>query len=228
MTKEQIKRKIERAVARLAGIRANEVAGLVSGNFADGKLYEAHVLAYILEKMVKEEGLRVIFRPGADGPRTRIALRSKGGPLVERFPHFDLIREGVVVGELWTDIEFYALSFTLKTAARAPTPGDFHELDLIVVKPNTRGKPFPDDILLGVECKDMSYGKDKLRQVLGVRRELSYYADPKRTAFRNWPRSRVKADPPSCLLVFCSYGDAKNFEEPGKVFGIDFIHETMD
>jgi hypothetical protein len=227
MTKQQIKRRIERAVAKLAEVRQRATTGLVPESLTAGKLYEAHVLSVILEKMVTQEGMRVRLRPGNGQNGTRICLRSKGGPITEEFPHFDLVRGMQVIGEVWTDIEFLSLSYTRIGNGRPLTPGDYHELDIVVVSRAVRGRPTPDDILLGVECKNTTYGKDMLRQILGVRRELSFVADIGPTAFRNWPRRRIAAYPPSCLVVFATDQDAKNFEEPGKMFGIDFYHETL-
>jgi len=227
MTKQQIKRRIEDAIAKLAKVRAAATSGLVPSSLKEGKLYEAHVLAVILGKMVTTERLSVTLKYGKTKKGARIALRSKGGKIADAFPHFELSKGGNVVAEVWTDIEFLSLSYFKEGKGRALTPGDYHELDIVVVTPGTRGYPNPEQILLGVECKNTNYGKDMLRQILGVRRELSLLHSPLPTFFGKWPQVSVRAKPPSCLVVFCTDVNAKNFEAPGKMFGIEFIHETI-
>src|SRR5438046_9482 len=140
MTKQQIKRRIERAIAKLANIRTAATTGLVPPSLKDGKLYEAHVLTCILEKAVNDEGLKVVFRPG-NNVRARLTLRSSGGPITDNYPHFDLVRNGRVIGEVWTDIEFLSLSFCRSAIPRPITAGDCHELDILVVEPGIRGMP---------------------------------------------------------------------------------------
>jgi hypothetical protein len=58
-----------------------------------------------------------------------------------------------------------------------------------------------------------------------VRRELSFVAPPEPTSFANWPRANVPANPPSCLLVYCSSQAVQQYKDPGKTFGIDFYFE---
>jgi hypothetical protein len=226
MTKQQIKRRIERCIGILAKVQQKAVTGLVPQSLTDGKLYEAHVLTCLLEKMVTQEGLTITFRPGKGQKLPRVKLRSKGGALSDAFPHFDLSRNGSAFGELWTDIEFLTFSF-VQSGRQSLTPGDFHELDLMIVQPATRGRPRPKQILLGVECKNTPYGKDFLRQILGVRRELSLLQQNKRTAFNAWPQTRVPAEPASCLVVYATDSNVMNFSEPGKMFGIHFQHEPL-
>jgi hypothetical protein len=228
MTKEDIKRRIEGAIAALANVQTKGTQGLIPPSMTDGKLYEAHILAFVLEKMATREGFTVVFRAGRKSRGNRVALRSKGGPISGAFPHFELIRGGNIVAEVWTDIEFLALSYVEEGGGRAETRGDRHELDIVIVEPNVRRRPRPAEVFLGVECKNTKYEKHMIREILGVRRELSYYTGKREsTFFRVWPRASVSVHPPSCLAVFATDSDISDFQEPGKMFGIDFIHERL-
>jgi hypothetical protein len=105
--------------------------------------------------------------------------------------------------------------------------GDYHELDILVVGAGTTGRPRHDQIWLGVECKNTGYEKGLLKEILGIRRELSLLTDWQPTKFARWPRASVRATPPSCLLVYSTDEDVADYSAPGNTFGIDFIHEAM-
>ena len=157
----------------------------------------------------------------------QIALKRAPGPINRRYPRIDVARHGETVAELWTDVEFLSLSYWLQRRSMRPSRGDYHELDILMVEPQISGRPEPDEVKLGVECKDSGYGKRLLKEILGVRRELSLLAEATPTAFRVWPRSSVPANPPSCLVVFSSDPVASRYSAPGQTFGIDFFHEVL-
>lgn len=108
-----------------------------------------------------------------------------------------------------------------------PQKGEYHELDIAVVDPDLTGRPRNDRVWLGAECKNTGYHKGLLKEVLGIRRELSLLTDPKQTRFRTWPRAVVPCDPASCLLVYATDSTVKEYSRPGEVFGIDFCHEEL-
>jgi hypothetical protein len=130
------------------------------------------------------------------------------------------------MAELWTDIEFLTLSYS-RLASPLPTKGSYHELDIVVVDPEIQGRPPHSAVWLGIECKNTSYQKGLLKEILGVRRELSLLTSPIRTKFSLWPRPYAPANPPSCLVVFATDAAVLEYSYPGVVFGIDFIHEPM-
>ena len=130
------------------------------------------------------------------------------------------------VAELWTDIEYLTLSYD-QSRRGMPTRGDYHELDIIVVAPGVDNRPRHSEVWLGVECKNTSYSKSLLKEILGVRRELSLLTHGESTRFTNWPRTRVNADPPSCLLVFAAKDEVLKYKKPGQLFGIDFFYEPL-
>ena len=100
-------------------------------------------------------------------------------------------------------------------------------MDLLIVEPGQQGRPPHDTVWLGVECKNTGYEKGLLKEILGIRRELSLLTDEKSTKFSSWSRSSVPADPPSCLLVYATDAGVLDYAAPGTVFGIDFVHESM-
>lgn len=197
-------------------------SSLLPASLKSGKLYEAYILAKVAESLVIQEGyvLRLI---NSD----HIALKSGTGGINRRYPRIDLLKQGVVAAELWTDIEFLSFSYCSDRSDAAPTYGDYHELDIVIVSPGLTGRPRHEEIWLGVECKNTGYQKGLLKEILGIRRELSLYQNQRPTRFVRWPRSKVPANPPSCLLVFSTDSKVTNYSAPGETFGIDFYHEEL-
>jgi hypothetical protein len=105
--------------------------------------------------------------------------------------------------------------------------GDYHELDLAITDSGVSGRPSHSQIWLGVECKNTGYTKGLLKEILGIRRELSLLQNDRPTRFNSWPRTSVPAEPPSCLLVYSTDAAVNNYSSPGSVFGIDFYHEPI-
>ena len=224
MTREEAITRIENAFRSLTNARdSSEYSTLLSSAVAAGKMYEAFVLAKVAEQLVTREGMELTLFNG-----NKIALKSSPGPINRRFPRIDAKRSGTTVAELWTDVEFLSWSYWSKVGKQPLTRGAYHELDIVMVDPGEVGRPSPDKIWLGIECKNTSYGKSFLREILGIRRELSLLqrvGQP--TRFCSWPRFHVRADPPSCLAVFCADKRVLEYKFPGETFGIDFFHEEL-
>ncbi len=195
---------------------------LVPPTMTMGKLYEAYVLGVVAEALTKREQLTLTLVGG-----TSLVLKSALGPINQAYPYIQARRNGQRFADTWTDVEFIALSCTLQHRTSNPTLGDYHELDILLVKPGTTGRPTPTEILAGVECKNTGYTKGLLKEILGIRRELSLLQDAKPTHFTTWPRNRVPADPPVCLLVYSTAPSVARYAAPGATFGIDFFHEGM-
>jgi hypothetical protein len=188
-----------------------------------GKVYEAWILCRVLEHLHQQENYIATLMQSST-----VVLKSSGGPINRSYPYFRLDRPGSPSLEVWTDVTFLALS----AAARSVDPYsadrcDYHELDVVVVPAGTEGRPSHAQIRIGVECKNLTYEKDMLRALLGVRRELSLLADVQPTGFRTWPRHQVPANPPSCLLAFGTDRKILEFAPPGETFGVDFIYEPL-
>ena len=198
MTRDEIYSQLESAFRRYCGVPSAVTQGLVPPSVSAGKLYEAHVLSLVVEKLVTREGYDLTLVGG-----TKIQLKSAPGPINRNYPRIELRRSGVCVAELWTDVEFLSMSHASRLSGTL-TKGDYHELDLLIVERGQQGRPRHDTVWLGVECKNTGYEKGLLKEILGIRRELSLLTAGKSTKFASWPRSSVPADPPSCLIVYAT------------------------
>lgn len=233
MTRDQVKRRLGDVFKRHLGVSSAVAQGLVPETVSSGKLYEAHVLSRIVERLVKDENYDLTLTGG-----TKVQLKSSPGPINRSYPRIELRRGGSCIAELWTDIEFLSLSYWTRRRTgpkqgpsmflKPPvTKGDYHELDIVIVTAGLTGRPKHDAIWLGIECKNTGYEKGLLKEILGIRRELSLLDDEQQTKFTSWPRATVPANPPSCLLVFSTDANVADYSAPGAVFGIDFVHEAM-
>jgi hypothetical protein len=185
-----------------------------------GKTYEAWVLCDVLERLHRIEGYDVLLVES-----TKVRLKSSPSEINRDFAHFVLTAPRKPPLEVWTDVEFVALSASVRgVPPQYAASCDFHELDIVVVPAGTTGRPTCQDIQIGVECKSGSYEKGMLRALLGVRRELSLLTDLRGTIFDSWPRESVPASPASCLMAYGADRRIKEFEAPGQIFGIDFVH----
>lgn len=195
---------------------------LLPKSITAGKLYEAYILGVVSRDLVTKEGLQLRLVNGK-----KVALKSSPGPINRAYPHIQVFKHGTHTANLWTDVEFTSLSYGLTGKLSAPDRGQYHELDIVLTPPAVSGRPGAEDIWLGVECKHTGYGKNLLREILGVRRELSYFGSPVRTNFRTWPQSHVPARPPSCLLVYSTDTQVTAYSSPGATFGIEFLHAPL-
>ena len=222
MNRPEVEKRITKMFQRYLAASHQHARGLVPPMAVMGKLYEAYVLGLVAEALTEQEHLSLTLVGG-----TSLVLKSAPGPINYSYPHIEATRNGKPFADIWTDVEFIALSCTLQGRSSSPTLGDYHELDILLVRPGTTGRPRPVDIFCGVECKNTGYTKGLLKEILGIRRELSLLQEPKPTHFINWPRERVPADPPVCLLVYSSDKRVSNYAAPGSTFGIDFFHEGL-
>jgi hypothetical protein len=209
------------AFAKYTGATSTTAVSLIPNDIKAGKLYEAHVLGCIARDLTTKEGLELVLVQGS-----KIVLKGSPGPINSAYPHIEVRRSGIYIADLWTDVEVSTLSFA-RSGLSTPALGHYHELDIVMVDATTSGRPRPDQLWLGVECKHTPYDKALLRQILGVRRELSLLQDAQQSRFSKWPVSTVPAEPPSCLIVYSSSNAVLNYTHPGEVFGIRFIYEPL-
>ena len=193
------------ANARISAILRRYVSGRDPAQFellpkalTAGKLYEAYTLALIASQLASTEGLELMLMNS-----NYVPLKSSPGPINRSYPHIRLARNGWIIAEMWTDIEFVSLSHGARPSG-PPSKGEYHELDIAVVDPGLTGRPKNDQVWLAAECKNTGYNKGLLKEILGVRRELSYLRDEQPTRFQTWPRTSVPCEPASCLLVYSS------------------------
>ncbi len=221
MNKSALKAKVTKALRKGFKGSKKSINELVPEEFTAGKIYEAYVLALICQNFSMKEGfsLRLI------GSKN-IVLKSSPGPINHAYPRIAVMKGRNHIADIWTDVEFMSLSAASSGAAKL-NKGQYHELDILVTVPNCQSRPRPNEVLFGVECKNTGYQKNLLREILGVRRELSLLRGSQPTIFSKWPRSEVPADPPSCLAVYSTDQSILSYQDPGSFFGIDFHHEPL-
>jgi hypothetical protein len=159
-----------------------------------------------------------------------VTFRGKGGPIDRAaWPFIEVVQSGSVIAEIWVDIECLALSTTKQKKVVSGFPyGKAHELDIIVVEPGTFGRPAPEKVLIGVEAKHRQFNKALLKELLGVRREMTFKSDPKPNPFAWWaPAGRLSANPPSGLVLFCSAPNVASYQDPADFWGIRMIHHPF-
>lgn len=221
MTKADLKDKITDIFENLFPTSTRDEVDLVPRSLTDGKLYEAYIVTVIAENLSTQENYNLRLING-----NHLELKSSPGPINRRYPCIQLLQYSTCRAEIWTDVEYLTLSYA-NSGRSAPSKGDYHELDILVVDPGLSGRPTHENIWLGVECKNTEYDKALLKDILGVRRELSLLQSDRNTRFTSWPRSTVPAEPPSCLLVYASKREVLDYGDPGTFFGIDFYHEPL-
>lgn len=223
MNKEAVKRQIENLLRRFAlASSLNAYSSVIPPSLTSGKLYEAHVLSLVIEQLTVREGYQVVLRNSMFLP-----LKSAPGPINRNYAYFELWRGTNLCAEIWTDVEFLSLSCAERGNIHSPDKGDYHELDIIVTESGLSGRPQHSQIWLGIECKNTGYTKNLLKEILGIRRELSFLRDDQPTQFSYWPRSTVPALPASCLMVYSTDEAVSGYSGPGQLFGIDFVHATI-
>lgn len=101
MTRDEIYRQLERAFRQYCGVQPSVTRSLVPETLLAGKLYEAHVLSLVVQKLKTCEGYTLILAGGSE-----LQLKSAPGPINRSYPRIELRRSDKCVAELWTDVEF--------------------------------------------------------------------------------------------------------------------------
>lgn len=142
---EAIKIKIAAGLSTHSGVAPARSIGLLPISKYQGKLYEAHVLVSVLKKLKNEEGLDIEFINGK-----KVRFKHKGAWINRDYPYFKLTRFGKLFGELFVDQYFSSMSHKLRVSGSTFYPGDFHELDIALIKPSVAKFPSFEDVILGI------------------------------------------------------------------------------
>lgn len=220
----EINNNISSVFKRVSKISKSRGLNLLPTNLKSlaGKLFEASVLASVCEKLFHEEKLTIVLNEGS-----KLILRQKGGWINKsKYPYFKVYKNGNLFGEIFTDVYFLTLSNHLKNSPNL-LYGDHHELDIALLKPmGTTDKPKHSDIFLAIECKNRTLEKSIIKEILGIRRELSGLSKSiESTKFDTWPANKTIATPTSIYMLYCrkdSYNQSiiKNYDENCNQFGI--------
>lgn len=223
MDVKKAKKRISDIFHKLGNARRKDATRLLSGNIQSGKLYEAWVLAEVIKNLVNKEGFTVRYVNSV-----KLKLKSSPGPINHSYPHFLLEKNSQTLARLWTDVEFRTLS-SHNNSSSVSSPGEYHELDIMICDHDAIDRPSPDQIWLGVECKNREKStKGMLREMLGLRRELSLLQGMNTTKFKKWPLTHVPAQPASCLMFYSvDNKPSLDWVVPGAQFGINFEYLSI-
>jgi hypothetical protein len=196
---------------------ANAKAQLLSRE--KGKVYELYCLAKTIEILKSYAAVSVLFVGNT------VDLKSSPGRVDRTKAYFVISRNGLDL-ELHTDVEVRTLSSTY--AAGVVGPSSYHEIDLVLLEyAQDRQRPAHDQIVLGVECKShANFKKEIVRQVLGVRRELSLLrpAPSKLQAFLFGWYHEIRATPASEYWLAFTDPKGIRYGVGPAVFDIEFKH----
>lgn len=182
----------------------------------DGKLYELFVLSNVIENL-RQRGFKLTFQGST------LKFKASPGQIKLSDPHFLISCPQGPDWRLFVDIEFETLGSTQSQGGHDNSLR--HEIDIVVVAA-TSGYPKHNQIALGIECKaHANFSKSIVKEVLGVRRELSLLTDSvpsKLTLCGSSPPENVRADPSS--EYWLTYTDPKGdqYQSSPSAFSIDF------
>lgn len=204
---------IEALFSTYKTLEANDSAHLQG--LDKGKLYELYVLSELVCDL-KSRGCKLWFKG------SNIVFKAAPGKVKVSDPHFVVVAPSGDRSQLFVDIEFETLGSRQGLAGSDRSAR--HELDIVVVD-TQRVYPRFDEVLLGIECKSQaSFSKDVVKEVLGIRRELSLLAAhrPSRLSSQGASNVQVPADPASEFWL--AYDDPKgsNYRLSPRTFGVEF------
>ncbi|SFS85141.1 hypothetical protein [Brevundimonas viscosa] len=211
----------EAKIKGIFGTYTSLVGSWKADGLTDGKLYELYVLSRVIEDLASR-GFRLRFIGSS------LKFKAAPGYVHQTDPHFDVFSPGSTSPDfqLFTDIEIETLG---SAQLSHKDDGCHHELDIAVIDAGIAGgRPTHEQVALGVECKAVAgFGKNLVREALGLRRELSLLAGeaPSRLAQalrRLHPL--VPAEPPSELWVAFIDPKGMNYWRSPAVFGVDLRH----
>ena len=190
---------------------------------SDGKIYELFCLVETLVWLKSEYGVHIKFIGKT------MDFKASPGNIDRNRSYFEISANHSTV-ELHTDIEIKTLGSTILN--QASDNSGYHETDLVVIAPAVKDgqKPAHDDLFLGVECKaHANFQKQIVKQVLGIRRELSFLDRTFVTLdvmFKTNGVHFINANPGS--LYWLAFTDPKgmNYRASPSAFGIEFKNWT--
>ena len=130
-----------------------------------GKIYELYCLSRVVEDL-SNRGFTIHF------VGSTVDFKASPGN-IDRSRSYFLLHGPTTEFEIHVDIEVVSLGSRSSNSSNSDCSA-YHEVDIVVVDKDLNGKPSYTQVALGVECKaHETFRKPTLREVLGVRRELS-------------------------------------------------------
>lgn len=191
----------------------------------EGKIYEIYCVTELLDWIDNRYNVTIQYCG-----KNNMKFKAGGGPINRKeYPYFKITekRSNRVV-ELHTNIEIETLGSSMYNGPNKDL-SFMHEVDIVLIEDgvNCGDMPTHDQLLLGIECKaHAKLRKGVIREVLGVRRELSYYRhshitkidtifSPKKGALC------VPACPSSLYWLYTIDSNARRYKISPEQFGID-------
>ena len=219
-----------KALARLKGAFRSELGigvktadDLLAGARLYDKAYELFCLIETMRQLKSAVSSASFHLVGGAKPK----FRGKGGQIQRHtWPYIEMRDGSGSIAEIWVDIECWALSAWCQGHAPGNPPySRAHELDIVLVRPSTTGRPEPHELFLGIEAKHRPFNKALLKELMGVRRETAFKAIPQDNPFAWWRSDRrIPADPASGIVLFCSHASVHNYTGQAGFWGIEMIH----
>lgn len=191
----------------------------------EGKIYEIYCVTRLLAWLEKRYNVTIQYCG-----KNKMKFKAGGGPVNRKeYPYFKITdnrSNGVV--ELHTNIEIETLG-----SSRYNGPNKdlsiMHEVDIILIEEgvNCGDMPAHDQLILGIECKaHAKLRKGVIREVLGVRRELSYLQHNHTATIDTIFSSKksalcVPAVPSSIYWLYTIDRNARRYKISPEQFGID-------
>jgi hypothetical protein len=179
-----------------------------------GRMYELVVLGHLIDHLVKR-GFSFRFVGKV------LELKEKPSQIKATDAYFEGThhRTGRMI-KVYTDVEVRGLGCVIGGATDLSS---YHEVDLVVVDPSTSGRPDPGEVLLGVECKSGAFGKSIIKEVLGVKRELSLLAHDRPSALSQISSGSVMVPSKPAIEFWLAHFDPKGqqYQDGPAFFGID-------
>ena len=184
---------------------------------AKGRMYELVVLSYLVEHLTTR-GFRFQFHGKV------LELKEKPGLIKNTDPYFEgtHLVSGAKI-RIYTDIQVLGLG-CLNSGNRDLSA--HHEVDLVVVEDGVTGRPTPHELLLGVECKSGAFGKSVIKEVLGVKRELSLLQSKVRSKLSRLARDVERVPSSPAIEFWLAHYDPKGdqYKIGPEFFGIQLRH----
>ena len=208
-----------------------------------GKIYELFCLVKLVAWLEREYDAKITYVAGRKGEKA-IDFKASPGNIDYTRSYFKVRKEEKTL-ELHVDIEVETLSnAAFRNELLSQDLSGYHEIDLVLIEPPDSVeerpldgmKPRHDHLVLGVECKaTKSFDKTIVRQVLGVRRELSMLTEAKQCCKLDLlfgcdgkKPILVKAQPASLYFLFFADPNGKRYAFGPEYFGIYFCNMAVE
>jgi hypothetical protein len=193
-----------------------------------GKIYELYCLARTLQWLRSTYGVSISLVNG-----TVVNFKASPGNIDRSRSYFVIAKDGEHL-ELHTDIQVRTLGASMISGWVGKS--GYHEIDLVLIDPSVQDGAMPQhsEVVLGVECKsNAKFDKGIVKQVLGIRRELSFVSSPTQSELerRFGPAMHFRGSSPMvnanpASLYWLTYIDQKGdeYSDSPSSFSIEFKH----